>query len=104
MQLAAATAGGQPHLAGQLYVYLVGQAQYPTPEARQALIRRLRETLMKLVVIIGVPKCLEAIFAIDGVERPEDKDYSCSRWVRMLTAIGLADRDLHCDIQGVLAT
>jgi hypothetical protein len=35
--------------------------------------------LVKLVAIIGVPKCIDAVFAIAGVEREEDRDYSFSR-------------------------
>lgn len=43
-------------------------------------MRRIRETLFKLIVIVGVCKPLEAIFVIDAVTRPEDKDYSFSRF------------------------
>ncbi|RFU30726.1 hypothetical protein B7463_g5631, partial [Scytalidium lignicola] len=42
-------------------------------------MRRLREVLVKTVSIQGVCKPLEAIYAIAKAERPEDKDYSCSR-------------------------
>ena len=35
--------------------------------------------LVKLVAIIGVPKCIDAVFSIAGVEREEDRDYSFSR-------------------------
>lgn len=34
---------------------------------------------MKLVSVVGVPKPLEAIFQIAGVEREEDRDYSFLR-------------------------
>lgn len=47
-------------------------------------MRRIRETLFKLIVIIGVCKPLEAIFDIDAITRPEDKDYTFSRLVRVL--------------------
>jgi hypothetical protein len=43
-------------------------------------MRRIRETLFKLVVIVGVCKPLEAIFDIDAVTKPEDKDYTFSRY------------------------
>lgn len=43
-------------------------------------MRRLRESLVKSVSIVGVPKPLEAIHQISAVERPEDKDYSFSRY------------------------
>lgn len=45
-------------------------------------MRRLRETLFKLIVIIGVCKPLEAIFDIDAITEPQDKDYSFSRFVK----------------------
>ena len=44
-------------------------------------MRRLRESLVKSVPIVGVPKPLEAIHQISAVEKPEDKDYSFSRYV-----------------------
>jgi|TARA_R110002003_G_scaffold20_4_gene1085 hypothetical protein len=43
-------------------------------------MRRIRETLFKLIVIVGVCKPLEAIFDIDAITRPEDKDYTFSRY------------------------
>ena len=48
-------------------------------------MRRIRETLFKLIVIIGVCKPLEAIFDIDAITRPEDKDYTFSRSVGVLS-------------------
>jgi hypothetical protein len=42
-------------------------------------MRRIRETLFKLIVIVGVCKPLEAIFDIDAATPPEDKDYTFSR-------------------------
>lgn len=42
-------------------------------------MRRLRESLVKSVSVVGVPKPLEAVHQISAVERPEDKDYSFSR-------------------------
>ena len=44
-------------------------------------MRRLREALVKLVCVAGVCKPLEAIMDIDAAARPEDKDYSFSRFV-----------------------
>jgi hypothetical protein len=43
-------------------------------------MRRLRETLFKLIIIVGVCKPLDAIFRIEAITRPEDKDYSFSRY------------------------
>ncbi|KAF3906856.1 hypothetical protein ABW21_db0204326 [Orbilia brochopaga] len=62
-----------------LYNYLTSQPAYSTPAARQALIRRLREALIKLVSVMGVCKPLAAIWKIAEVEQDEDKDFSCSR-------------------------
>ncbi|EGP83206.1 uncharacterized protein MYCGRDRAFT_88187 [Zymoseptoria tritici IPO323] len=53
--------------------------EYSTADARKALMRRLREALLKLVSVVGVPKPLEAIFSIAAVEKPEDRDMSFSR-------------------------
>lgn len=72
-------AGPDPEVASHLYLHLCSQPRYSTPAARQALIRRLREALVKAVSIVGVCKPIEAILAINAVERPEDKDFSCSR-------------------------
>lgn len=78
-QISAVTGGGQPEFAANLYSYLIEQPRYQTSESRKALIRRLRESLVKLVSVVGIPKPLEAIFCITEVERDEDKDYSFSR-------------------------
>jgi hypothetical protein len=80
LQLAAMVSGGQPSFAPLLYKELIKRPEYQTPEQRQALMRRIRETLFKLIVIVGVCKPLEAIFDIDAITRPEDKDYTFSRY------------------------
>ncbi|OCL05619.1 hypothetical protein AOQ84DRAFT_432968 [Glonium stellatum] len=77
--LAALTGGGKPELAADLYLYLIQEQERSNPESRQVLTRRLREALVKCVSIIGVCRPLEAIFCIDKVQRPVDKDYSFSR-------------------------
>lgn len=71
--------GGQPGFAPLLYKELIKRPEYQSTEHRQALMRRIRETLFKLIIIVGVCKPLEAIFDIDAVTRPEDKDYTFSR-------------------------
>jgi hypothetical protein len=71
--------GGQPGFAPLLYKELIKRPEYTSPEQRQGLMRRIRETLFKLIVIIGVCKPLEAIFDIDAITQPEDKDYTFSR-------------------------
>lgn len=80
-KLATLVGGGMPELAADLYSYLIRKPELSTPEPRQALMRRLREALVKCVPIVGVCKPLEAVFSIDKIQRPEDKDYSFSRWV-----------------------
>ncbi|KAL1797629.1 hypothetical protein ACET3X_004235 [Alternaria dauci] len=77
--LASIVGGGQPGFAPLLYKELIKRPEYQTPEQRQALMRRIRETLFKLIVIVGVCKPLEAIFDIDAITNPEDKDYTFSR-------------------------
>ncbi|KAF3036270.1 hypothetical protein E8E12_000277 [Didymella heteroderae] len=79
LTLAAMVGGGQPGFAPLLYKELVTRPENESSVQRQALMRRIRETLFELIVIIGVCKPLEAIFDIDAITRPEDKDYSFSR-------------------------
>ena len=79
LALAAIVAGGHPELAADLYLHLIARPEYSSPESRQALVRKLREVLVKLVSVIGVPKCIDAVFSIAGVEREEDRDWSFSR-------------------------
>ncbi|KAE8444916.1 hypothetical protein EG329_014043 [Mollisiaceae sp. DMI_Dod_QoI] len=79
MVVLSALVGVEPEHAANLYTYLLNKPEFSSPESRQALIRRLREALVKNVSVQGVCKPLEALFSIAKIERPEDKDYSCSR-------------------------
>ncbi|KAF2106147.1 hypothetical protein BDV96DRAFT_508333 [Lophiotrema nucula] len=79
LTLAAIVGGGYPQFAPTLYTHLISHPSHQTPAQRQALMRRLRECLVKLVSIVGVCKPLEAIFDIDAITAPEDKDYTFSR-------------------------
>lgn len=79
LTLAVIVGGGRPEAAADLYLYLISEPGRETSEARQALVRRLREVLVKSVSTIGVCKPIEAILGINSVERPEDKDHSFSR-------------------------
>ena len=72
--------GGQPAFAPTLYKELIKRPEYSTTEQGKALMRRIRETMVKLVSVVGVCKPLEAIFDIDAVTKMEDKDYSFSRY------------------------
>ncbi|KAM7195833.1 hypothetical protein V8F33_006482 [Rhypophila sp. PSN 637] len=77
--LASFVGTGQQQLAGRLYQHLISQPQYKTSESRQALVRRMREALVKCIIINDIPVVIEAITSISDVERDEDRDYSCSR-------------------------
>ncbi|KAH8891604.1 hypothetical protein GQ53DRAFT_865436 [Thozetella sp. PMI_491] len=72
-------AGPDPEAADQLYLHLINQPRYSTSASRQALVRRLREALVKSISLVGVCKPIEAILAISKVERDEDRDYSTTR-------------------------
>ncbi|PWY65817.1 hypothetical protein BO83DRAFT_381270 [Aspergillus eucalypticola CBS 122712] len=72
-------ANPDPERADQLYLYLISKPEYSTPSSRQHLIRRIREALIKAVIIVGVCKPIEAILAISKLEAPEDKDYTFTR-------------------------
>lgn len=75
-----ALVGVEPEHAAYLYTYLINKPQFSTPECRQTLVRRLREALVKNVALQGVCKPLEALFSFAKLERPEDKDYTFSRY------------------------
>ncbi|KAF3044140.1 hypothetical protein E8E12_010325 [Didymella heteroderae] len=77
--LAALVGGTEPEFADQLYLHIISQPSCKSSESRQALVRRLREALVKLVSIVGVCKPLEAILSISKVEHPEDRDYTFTR-------------------------
>lgn len=77
--LSSLTTTSEPHLADQLYLYLINQPTYSTPEARQILSRRMREALVKAIALIGLPKTAEALIAISKVQKADDMDGSFSR-------------------------
>ncbi|KAL4922093.1 hypothetical protein BDW62DRAFT_197329 [Aspergillus aurantiobrunneus] len=74
--LAAST---QPDEAHHLYNYLINKPENATSDARKAIVRRLREALVKTISIVGVCKPIESILAIAQVEAPEDRDYTTTR-------------------------
>ena len=82
--------GGQYSFAPLLYKELIKRPEHQTCEQRQGLMRRIRETMVKLVPIVGVCKPLDAIFCIDEVTAPEDKDYSFSRYENNAVAAAAA--------------
>lgn len=77
--MACVAASSDPEAARSLYLYLTKKPEYQTPDERQRLVRRLRESLFKCICLVGVCKPIEAVLAISQVERPEDRDLSCSR-------------------------
>jgi hypothetical protein len=82
LAIATLTAFTEPDQSHQLYTYLTSKPEYASPESRQALVRRLRETLVKSISIVGVCKPIESILSIASVEREEDLDYTstCEGW------------------------
>ena len=70
----------EPDLIATLYTYLINKPEFETSESRKALVRRLREALVKNVSLQGVCKPIEAIVGITKVEKPEDQDFSFSRF------------------------
>lgn len=77
--IACLSASPGPEASAALYLYLTRQEAYQTSESRQALVRRLREALVKTIGLVGVCKPIEAILAIAKVEEPKDRDYSRTR-------------------------
>ncbi|KAK6518821.1 hypothetical protein TWF506_005956 [Arthrobotrys conoides] len=77
--IATLTYASNPAHIADLYGYLISQPKYSTSQSRKALMKRIREALVKLVSLIGVCKPITAIFKIDDVEGEEDRDYSFSR-------------------------
>ncbi|KAJ5722495.1 hypothetical protein N7488_000530 [Penicillium malachiteum] len=77
--LSALATSPNPHLADQLYLYLIGQPAYSTPAARQTLIQRMRETLFKAIALVGLPKPTESLIAISRVEPVDEIDHSFTR-------------------------
>ncbi|KUJ10211.1 uncharacterized protein LY89DRAFT_710930 [Mollisia scopiformis] len=106
MVVLSAIVGVEPEHAVSLYSYLLKKPEFSTSESRQTLIRRLREALVKNVALQGVCKPLEALFSIAKIERPEDKDYSCSRehWQAGLQNRARGEKWLNTIYEGNLST
>ena len=75
----------QSELVGELYQYLIAKPQYQTASQRQQLVKRMREALLKLVPIVGMPLITRAFNALVSVEAPEDHDSSASWTTRQFT-------------------
>lgn len=75
--------GIAPEHVGTLYTYVINKPQFQSPESRQALVRRIREALVKNVALQGVCKPITSVVALSKIERPEDRDFSFSRYDQM---------------------
>lgn len=73
------SASRDPEAAAALYLYIISKPQYQASGTRQLLVRRLRESLVKSICLIGVCKPIQAVLAIANVERQEDRDLSSTR-------------------------
>lgn len=65
--------------AGAIYKFLIKRPDYSSQPERQALVRRLRETLVKVVAITGIPKCLESMLSLAAVVDEQDNDRTFTR-------------------------
>lgn len=77
--LSAITTTPKSQMCAQLYLYLISQHAYATNDARQRLIRRIREALFKDIGLIGLPRPTESLIEITKVLSEEDAEYSYSR-------------------------
>ncbi|KAJ5330000.1 hypothetical protein N7452_010390 [Penicillium brevicompactum] len=82
--LSAITTTPESHVCAQLYLYLISQHAYATKDARQRLMRRMREALFKDIGLIGLPRPTESLIEITKVLSEEDAEYTYSRegWQR----------------------
>ena len=55
-------------------------ASYQTPTERQALVRRMREAMIKCIILNGIPVVMEAFQSLAKEERPVDQDHSFTRY------------------------
>lgn len=48
------------------------------------MVRRLREALIKCIILVGIPGVIEALASVAAQEKEEDRDYSFLRehWQR----------------------
>ncbi|KAK3371793.1 hypothetical protein B0T24DRAFT_706856 [Lasiosphaeria ovina] len=53
-----------------------------TPESRKHLARRLREAMIKCIILSGIPKVMLAFHSLAAVEQEQDQDHSSTRTTR----------------------
>lgn len=75
----------QSELVGDLYTYLCEKKEYQTSAQRQKLVKRMREGLLKLIPIVGMPLITRAFKALVSVEASSDRDTTTSWSTRQLT-------------------
>lgn len=97
-QTAALAAGGQSRIIPQVYQQAVkhlGPAppskQPPVPEwqsdlPRRQVVRKMRETLVKSTILVGVAHCIEASWVLSGALEEGDK-VGCSSGCLVATAV-----------------
>ncbi|WVN88931.1 uncharacterized protein L203_104146 [Cryptococcus depauperatus CBS 7841] len=76
---AALIASGQQSHIGALYQHVVQAEHLNTPESRKHLVRRLRETMIKCIILNGIPKVMLAFHSLAAVEQEQDQDHSFTR-------------------------
>ncbi|KAF2226978.1 hypothetical protein BDZ85DRAFT_191086, partial [Elsinoe ampelina] len=62
-----------------LYTFLLDDTPLLAPESRKHFVRRLRETLIKCIILVGIPKVMLAFHSLAAVEREEDQDGGFTR-------------------------
>lgn len=77
--LSALTTTPASQYCAQLYLYLISQRKYATNDARQILIRRMRETLFKDIGLLGLPRPTESLIELTKVVSEKDIEYTYSR-------------------------
>ncbi|GLI72903.1 hypothetical protein PoHVEF18_001087 [Penicillium ochrochloron] len=77
--LGAILPSSEPYMAGQLYLYLLSEPAYSTPDERKAITIRFKEVILKAVALLGIPKPAEAIASIEQVDG-EELPFSREGW------------------------
>lgn len=64
-------ASSEPHMAGQLYLYLLGQHPYSTVRERRDQTIRFHEVILEATALLGILRPAEAMITITSIE-PDD--------------------------------
>ncbi|KAM3548311.1 hypothetical protein MY1884_009235 [Beauveria asiatica] len=76
---AALIASGQQSHIGALYRFVLQADHLDTSELRKHMVRRLREAMVKCVILNGIPKVFLAFHSLAAVEQEQDQDHSFTR-------------------------